>query len=70
MNSTWQKEFNHYKPLLGRTDFHCTLCGCDLYLKTRALSQRCPAGRWEATMSQEEEHEIIKKLEADEKDKT
>jgi len=67
MNSDAQKEMNNYKTF--RPDFHCTVCGCDLHLKTRALSQECPLGKWKAQMSQEEELEVIKKLE-DEDSKT
>jgi len=63
MNSDHQKRFNKYKPLLHRTDFHCTVCGCDLHLKTRALSQECPLGKWKAHITQEEEFELTKKLE-------
>lgn len=64
MNSDHAKRFNKYKTF--RPDFHCTVCGCDLHLKTRALSQECPLGKWEAHMSQEEEFELTKKLEQDE----
>lgn len=61
MNSTEQKRLNNYKTF--RPDFHCTVCGCDLHLKTRALSNDCPLGKWKAEISQEEEFELIKKLE-------
>ena len=33
----------------------CTLCGCDLSLKTRALSAECDDKRWKAVLSEEEE---------------
>jgi hypothetical protein len=67
MNSDHQKKFNKYKTF--RPDFHCVVCGCDLHLKTRALSQECPLGKWGAQKSQEEEFELTKKLE-DEQSKT
>lgn len=60
LNSTYQKKFNNYKTL--RPDFHCTDCGCDLHLKTRALSQSCPKGKWLAQITQEQEYELNKKL--------
>ncbi len=61
LNSDTQKKINNYKTF--RPDFHCTVCGCDLYLKTRALSQECPLGKWGAQITQEEEFELTKKLE-------
>lgn len=67
MNSDHAKRFNKYKTF--RPDFHCTVCGCDLHLKTRALSQECPLGKWKAHLSEEEEFELTKKLE-DEDSKT
>lgn len=67
MNSDHQKRFSKYKTF--RPDFHCTVCGCDLHMKTRALSQECPIGKWKAQVSQEEEFEINKKLEEDGKNK-
>jgi hypothetical protein len=60
-NSDHQKKYNNYKTI--RPDFHCTICGCGLHMKTRALSQECPAGKWKSYVSQEEEYEINKKLE-------
>lgn len=60
MNSDHQKKHNKYKTI--RPDFHCVSCGCDLHMKTRALSQSCPLGKWEAHLSQEEEFELNKKL--------
>jgi nucleoid DNA-binding protein len=60
LNSDHQKKYNNYKTL--RPDFHCTDCGCDLHLKTRALSQSCPKGKWLAQITQEQEYELNKKL--------
>ena len=61
MNSDLQKKLNKYKTF--RPDFHCVVCGCDLHLKTRALSQECPLGKWGAHLTQEEEFNLTKKLE-------
>ena len=36
----------------------CNLCGCSLTFKTRSLSSDCPAGKWEALMSEEEEDKL------------
>lgn len=36
----------------------CNLCGCSLAFKTRALSSDCPAGKWKAIMSEEEEDKL------------
>ena len=33
----------------------CSLCGCSMSLKTRALSARCDAGNWEAVLTQDEQ---------------
>lgn len=48
-----------------RPDFHCALCGCNLELKTRALSEVCPSGKWEAHLTNEEELELQEKLKND-----
>lgn len=67
MNSDHAKRFNKYKTF--RPDFHCTVCGCDLHMKTRSLSSSCPLGKWEALGSQEEEYELTKKIEDEQTDK-
>lgn len=66
MNSDHQKKYNKYKTF--RPDFHCTVCGCDLHMKTRALSNECPLGKWKAEATEEEAFELTKKLEQDGKD--
>lgn len=63
MNSDHQKKYNKYKTF--RPDFHCTVCGCDLHMKTRAMSQHCPLDKWKAEVSEEEGYQIDKKLEED-----
>lgn len=39
----------------------CSLCGCSLHFKTRSLSSECPAGKWKALMTEEEEEKLLKK---------
>jgi len=39
----------------------CSLCGCSLYFKTRSLSSECPAGKWRALMTEEEEEKLNSK---------
>lgn len=39
----------------------CSLCGCSLYFKTRSLSSECPAGKWKALMTEEEEEKLNSK---------
>lgn len=66
MNSDHAKRFNKYKTF--RPDYHCVSCGCNIVMKTRAMAEHCPLGKWLAQMSQEEEYELTKKLEEDGKD--
>ena len=40
----------------------CSLCGCDLSLKTRALSAECDDKRWNAVLSEEEEDKLNESL--------
>lgn len=40
----------------------CSLCGCKLSWKVRALSEECPAKKWHALVDEETENEISKKL--------
>ena len=49
-----------------RPDTHCTLCGCNLVLKTHSLSSSCPIKKWPALATEEEGEEIEKKLESNE----
>lgn len=39
----------------------CSMCGCSLYFKTRSLSSECPAGKWKALMTEEEEEKLNSK---------
>ena len=64
------KNSDHAKTLGYKTfrpDFHCSLCGCNLELKTRSLSEVCPAGKWEAQLTNEEELKLQEKLQHDSK---
>lgn len=38
----------------------CMLCGCSLSFKTRSLSSDCPANKWYAVITEEEEDELDK----------
>lgn len=40
----------------------CTQCGCSLKFKTRSLSSSCPAGFWDAEMTQSEENLLNQSL--------
>lgn len=62
-NSTKMKEQSGYKTF--RPDFHCTICGCNLDMKTRAMSEKCPQDKWLAVISDEEEKIMIDKLKED-----
>lgn len=36
----------------------CSLCGCSLAFKTRSLSSSCPADKWKAFITEDEEDEL------------
>lgn len=38
----------------------CSLCGCSLSFKTRALSTACPAKKWASIVSEKKEDELEK----------
>jgi hypothetical protein len=40
----------------------CGLCGCSLGLKLRSLASECPANKWQAITSEEEEDLINNQL--------
>lgn len=40
----------------------CSLCGCSLQFKTRSMSSECPAGKWVALMTEQEEEILNDKL--------
>lgn len=45
-----------------RPDEFCGQCGCDLYLKTRALNQQCPLDKWLALTDENTAYEIEQKI--------
>jgi len=61
----WQSEnakLRGYKTY--RPDTFCTDCLCNLHMKTRVLSEKCPMNKWSAEVSDEEDEkiqEILKK---------
>ena len=44
--------------LVSGTQPCCSLCGCSLKFKVRALSTDCPNGKWKALMTEEEEDKL------------
>jgi hypothetical protein len=46
----------------SRFDEHCTDCGCNLHMKTRCLSCKCPKDKWGIEMSEDEELKLNEKL--------
>ncbi len=50
------------KCYLKGTQPCCSLCGCDLSLKTRALSAECDIKKWNAVLSEEEEDKLNESL--------
>jgi len=44
--------------LVSGTQPCCSLCGCSLKFKVRALSTECPDGKWKALMTEEEEDNL------------
>lgn len=53
-----------------RKDEHCLKCGCNLHLKTRALSAQCPLDppRWVSLASDEESQKIMELLDKNKED--
>ena len=62
-NSLTMKEKSGYKTF--RPDLHCTICGCNLDMKTRCMACECPDHKWGSEMTEEEEKEITDKIEKD-----
>lgn len=46
------------KCLVKGTSPCCNLCGCSLAFKTRSLSSECPANKWKALMTEEDEDKL------------
>jgi hypothetical protein len=36
----------------------CSLCGCSLKFKVRSMSSACPADKWKAVLTEEEEDKL------------
>lgn len=53
------------KCLIPGTSPCCSLCGCSLGLKTRALSAHCDIHKWEAVLSEEEQAALDRHLSQD-----
>jgi hypothetical protein len=52
------KDVEGSECLVAGTQPCCSLCGCSLEFKTRALSSECPDNRWAALLSEEEEDQL------------
>jgi hypothetical protein len=59
-NSCDDKDTTGDKCVVAGSKPCCSLCGCSLAFKTRALSSDCPADKWKAIISEEEEDELDK----------
>jgi hypothetical protein len=46
--------------LMPNTQPCCSLCGCSLNFKTRALSSDCPDLKWKAIITEEDEDNLYK----------
>jgi len=59
-NKCDKKDNTGKECLVKGTQPCCSLCGCTLSMKTRALSSECPAGKWKALITEEDEDELEK----------
>lgn len=44
---------------IKRFDAHCTLCQCNMYLKTRAMAAHCPEHKWEAQTDNDTSEQLL-----------
>lgn len=51
-----------------RPDEHCTICGCTLSAKTKCLSCNCPIDKWHSVSTPEQEEELKKNINENNKD--
>lgn len=51
-----EKIGKYYSDL--RPDEHCTECACNIYVKNRSLTTKCPIGKWGPEVTQEEDLKI------------
>ena len=49
-----------HKCLAPGTQPCCSLCGCSLSLKLRSLSSECPADKWKAHFTEQQEDTYLK----------
>lgn len=56
---------NRAKRSFPPFDYHCKLCGCNLEMKTRSLSESCPISKWKAEVSEEEDNKILDKIKSE-----
>lgn len=57
-NTCPDKDVEGKECAVPKTNPCCALCGCSLSFKTRALSADCPAGKWTALITEEDEDEL------------
>lgn len=59
-NECPDKDIEGKECVMSGTQPCCSICGCSLSFKTRALSTSCPAGKWDAVATEEEEDKLEK----------
>lgn len=65
-NSCENKDNEGLKCAIPETHPCCSLCGCSLSIKLRSLSTECPANKWSAVVTQQEEDFIKHQIEKNE----
>jgi hypothetical protein len=53
-----KKDIEGDKCLMSGTQPCCSLCGCSLKFKVRALSSDCPAYKWKAVITEKDEDKL------------
>ena len=56
------------KCMVPGTSPCCSLCGCSMSLKTRALSASCDDKRWDAVVSEDEQELIDRQISLEDED--
>lgn len=57
-NTCPDKDIEGEECVMPGTQPCCSLCGCSLSFKTRALSTACPAKKWASIVSEKKEDEL------------
>lgn len=57
-NECPDKDIEGKECVLPGTQPCCSICGCSLTFKTRALSTSCPAKKWGSIVSEKKEDEL------------